>query len=198
VGSGPGFATTLSKAALDSLPARSQTSRAPVAAAASDYVWGIPKLTAIVIPSNVASYDPGLTPTVASAMAYNLAGDLNIEAEARRSHDLKLAASVADADALTEFTDVIKQDIAAKKIIQKTYSFDQISLQLFLPKFASQAARLVGVTVHGTATFTTMDSSGNVLSKTSAPYTKTWGVHDFQDGSPNLIYVDYTGLALAP
>jgi hypothetical protein len=152
----------------------------------------------VSIASNVRDFDSTMTPTTAARLAHSVVFDLIIESEARRAHDLKLAASGADADALTEFTDVIKQDIAAKKTIQKTYSFDSISLQLFLPKFASQAARLVGVTVHGTATLTTMDASGNVLSKTNAPYVKTWGVYDSQDGSPNLIYVDYTGLALAP
>jgi len=152
----------------------------------------------MTVAANVHDFDPNLTSKSVNTMARDIVLDLIIESEARRAHDLKLAATGADADALTEFTDVIKQDIAAKTIVQKTYSFDQISLQLFLPKFASQAARLVGITVHGTATFTTLDASGNILSKTVAAYDKTWGVYDFQDGSANLIYVDYTGLAPAP
>jgi Na+-translocating ferredoxin:NAD+ oxidoreductase RnfD subunit len=194
VGAGPGTAAWVSSAAAAALPPSGNAGPA----SASARVWILPPIPQVSVASNVRDFDSTMTPATAARLAHSVVFALIIESEARRSHDLKLAASGADADALTEFTDVIKQDIAAKKIIQKTYSFDSISLQLFLPKFASQAARLVGVTVHGTATLTTMDASGNVLSKTNAPYIKTWGVYDFQDGSPNLIYVDYTGLVLAP
>ena len=131
-------------------------------------------------------------------MAHDVVLDLIIESEARRAHDLKLAESGASEDGLKEFVDVIKQDIAAKKIIQKTYTFDSISLQLFLPKFATQAARLVGITLHGTATLSTMDASGNVISKTSAPYDKSWGLFGVPGDSYDPIGVDYTGLAPAP
>ncbi|MEA2656703.1 MAG: enediyne biosynthesis protein [Chloroflexota bacterium] len=194
VGAGPALAGWVTGAAGAALPPSGNAGPA----SASARVWILPPIPQVSIASNVRDFDSTMTPTTAARLAHSVVFDLIIESEARRAHDLKLAASGADADALTEFTDVIKQDIAAKKTIQKTYSFDSISLQLFLPKFASQAARLVGVTVHGTATLTTMDASGNVLSKTNAPYVKTWGVYDSQDGSPNLIYVDYTGLALAP
>jgi hypothetical protein len=194
VGAGPAVAGWLTGAAGAALPPPGNAGPA----SASARVWILPPIPTVSVASNVRDFDSTMTPTTAARLAHSVVLDLIIESEARRAHDLGLAATGAESDALTEFTDVIKQDITAKTIIQKTYSFDQISLQLFLPKFASQAARLVGITVHGTATLTTMDASGNVRSKTSAAYTKTWGVYDFQDGSPNLIYVDYTGLALAP
>ena len=194
VGTGPAVAGWLTSAAGAALPPPGNAGPA----SASARVWILPPIPAVSIASNVSDFDSTITQATAARIAHSVVFDLIIESEARRAHDLKLAATGADADALTEFTDVIKQDIAAKTIVQKTYSFDQISLQLFLPKFASQAARLVGITVHGTATFTTLDASGNILSKTVAAYDKTWGVYDFQDGSANLIYVDYTGLAPAP
>jgi hypothetical protein len=132
-------------------------------------------------------------------MARDTVLDLVIESEARRAHDLKLAESGATDDGLKEFVDVINQDIADGKIIQKTYSFDRISLQLFLPKFATQASRLVGITLHGTATLTTMDASGNVLSQSSSTYDKSWGIGGGKDVIPyQRIFVDYTGLAPAP
>jgi hypothetical protein len=151
------------------------------------------------IASNVSSFDSSITPQVAAAMAHDVVLDLIIESEARRAHDLSLAESGASGDGLTEFTDVIKQDIAAGKIVQKTYSFSSISLQLFLPKFATQASRLVGVTLHGTSTLITRDASGNVLSQASSAYDKSWGVN-YGQGTPTnqLIFVDYTGLAPAP
>jgi Na+-translocating ferredoxin:NAD+ oxidoreductase RnfD subunit len=194
VGTGPAMAGWLTKAAGAALPPPGNSGPA----SASARVWILPPIPAVSVASNVRDFDSTITQTAATRLAHSVVFDLIVESEARRAHDLQLAATGADSDALTEFTDVIKQDITAKKIIQKTYSFDQISIQLFLPKFASQGARLVGITIHGTAILATMDASGNVLSKTSAPYNKTWGVYDYQDGSPNLIYVDYTGLALAP
>jgi hypothetical protein len=108
-----------------------------------------------------------------------------------------LAESGATGDALKEFVDVIDQDIAAGKIIQKTYSFDKVSLNLFLPKYSSQASRLIGVTLQGTTTFTTRDAAGDVLSQTSSPYSKSWGL-DGSDSSHQLIINDYTDLAPAP
>src|SRR5258708_16351136 len=107
-------------------------------------------------------------------MAHDVVLDLIIESEARRSHDLKLAELGARDDGLKEFTDVISADIGAGQIVQKTYSFDGISIQLFLPKFATQAARLVGVTLHATATLTTGHASGNAASQTSSTHAQSW------------------------
>ena len=131
-------------------------------------------------------------------MTRNVVLDLIIESEARRSHDLNLAAIGAGGDGLQEFVDVINQDIAGGKTIQKTYSFDQVSLRLYLPKFSSQASRLIGVNLHGTTTYTTRDASGNVLSQTSAAYAKSWGLAGSKDGSDQVIINDYTDLATAP
>src|SRR6202035_2317993 len=102
-------------------------------------------------------------------------------------------------DGLKGLRDVISQDITDGKIIQKTYTFDQVSLRLYLPKFSSQAARLVGVSLHGTATLTTRDASGKVLSQTSSVYAKSWGLQDnHATGDNNPIINDYTDLATAP
>ena len=171
----------------------------PVSASAR--VWSLPPMPAVSVASNVNSFDPSITQDVANKMAHDVVLDLVIESEARRAHDLKLAELGAAGDGLKEFTDVINSDIAAGQIVQKTYSFDGISLQLFLPKFATQAARLVGVTLHGTATLTIRDASGNVISQSSSSYAKSWGVN-YNKGaasSPNQpIFIDYTGLAPAP
>jgi len=115
--------------------------------------------------------------------------------EARRAHDTHLAESGATGDALKEFVDVINSD--GGKIIQKTYSFDKVSLNLYLPKFSSQASRLVGVTLTGTSTFITRDASGNVVSQSSTPYAKSWGLDTSGTGRPVIIN-DYTDLAPAP
>ena len=158
------------------------------------------------VSANVRNFDPSITTKVAATMAHDVVLDLIIESEARRAHDLKLATNGASDDALTEFTDVIKQDIAAKKFVQKTYTFDQLALRLFLPKFATQAPLLEGIYMHGIATLTTRDASGNVLSKTTSTYSKTWGLGgtpqditgDPTAGSYQVIQVDYTGLTPAP
>ena len=107
---------------------------------------------------------------------------------------------IAEAPVTLEFDtidDVVK-DIAAGKVVQKTYSFDKVSLNLFLPKFSSQASRLVGVSLQGTSTFTTRDASGNVLSQSTTPYAKSWGLDTFASGSRQVIINNYTELAPAP
>jgi hypothetical protein len=199
-GSGPATAVWVSNTAAAALPPAGNT--APSSSSAR--VWLLPAIPKMSVASNVASFDPGITATKAATMAHDVVLDLIIESEARRSHDLKLAQLGASDDALTEFTDVIKQDIAAKKFVQKTYVFDRISLDLYLPKFATQAPRLEGITLHGTATLTTRNAAGNVLSTSTTPYTKTWGVGGIPPGadpggdSYQVIWVDYTGLAPAP
>ena len=195
VGTGPGVGQSLSTTAGAALPPASGV--APTSASAR--VWTLPAIPIPSIAANVANFDPSLTLQVAAKMAHDTVLDLIIESEARRAHDLKLAALGASDDGLKEFTDVINQDIAAGKIVQKTYSFASISIELFLPKFATQGARLVGVHLQGTATLITRDASGKVLSQTSTSYDKTWGILGPKDGSGyQLIFVDYTGLAPAP
>jgi hypothetical protein len=195
VGSGPGIAVWAANTAGAALPPIA--SSGPVSA--TSRVWMLPHIPSVSIAPNVAAFDPSMTQQVADKMAHDAVLDLVIESEARRSHDLKLAESGASDDGLKEFTDVINQDIASGKIVQKVYSFESITLQLFLPKFATQASRLIGVTLHGTATLITRDASGNVLSQASAAYDKSWGLGgSVSGGSYQLIFVDYTGLAPAP
>jgi hypothetical protein len=199
VGSGPATAEWVSTAAGAALPPPGGT----VPGSASARVWILPAIPRVNIASNISSFQP-ISAQEAATMAHDVVLDLVIESEARRSHDLKLAALGASNDGLTEFTDVIKQDIAAKRIVQKTYSFSSINLTLYLPKFATQAPRLVGISLNGSSTLITRDASGNVLSQTSAPYAKTWGL-DFAYssqgdvlGGQQVITVDYTGLVPAP
>jgi hypothetical protein len=194
VGTGPAMAAWVTGAGGAALPPAGNAGPAP----GSARVWILPPIPAVSVASNVADFDSSVTPKAAAKMAHDVVLDLIIESEARRSHDLKLAQSGASGDGLVEFDDVTKQDIAAGKIAQKTYTFATIGLRLFLPKFSSQGARLIGVSLHGTATVITRDASGNVLSQSSAPYDKIWGLDGNTDSSYQLIVVDYTGLAPAP
>jgi len=193
VGSGPDVATWVFSSAGAALPPPGNTT--PGSAAAR--VWVLPPLPAVTIPSNVMSFNPSMDQRTANLWAHDMVLDLVIESEARRAHDLTLAESGAIGDALTEFTDVIKTDIAAGTIIQKTYSFDSIQLQLFLPKFSTQARRLIGVTLHGTTTLISRDASGNVLSQTRQNYAKSWGIGGTNGGTNLVIVSDFTDLTPA-
>jgi hypothetical protein len=194
VGSGPGIAGWVSSSASAALPPPKDSG----SVSGTARVWILPPIPSVSIASNVMAFDPSMTQQDAARLAQSVVRDLIIESEARRSHDLKLAETGAFGDGLKEFTDVITEDITAGKIIQKTYSFDQVSVKLYLPKFSSQAARLIGVSLHGTATLTTRDASGNLISQTSSPYAKSWGVANGKDGTSGLIINDYTDLAAAP
>lgn len=163
---------------------------------ASTRVWFVPALPAVSVPDNVASF--GITQAEANQQAHDAVLDLIIESEARRTHDVTMAALGAEGDGLTEFTQVIQQDVAAHTSVQKTYTFTSIQMTLFLPKFSTQASRLVGVTLHGTATLITRDASGKVLSTVTQPYAKSWGLGSAgADGSYQVIANDYTDLKLA-
>jgi Na+-translocating ferredoxin:NAD+ oxidoreductase RnfD subunit len=192
VGSGPDIADWVATTAAAALPPRSNTG--PVSASAR--VWVLPPIPPVTIPDNVLAFDSSMNQQTADRWAHDVVLDLLIESEARRLHDPKLAEDGASGDGLTEFTDVINTDAAAGKFVQKTYSFDSVQLQLFLPKFSTQARRLVGVSLHGTTTLTTRDSSGNVISQQTLPYAKSWGLGDLRAGSPShyVIGNDFTDL----
>ena len=193
VGAGPAIGSWVSSSAGAALPPPGNSGPA----SASAQLWILPPIPTVTVASNVIAFDQS-APRNAAKMAHDAVLDLIIESEARRAHDLKLAESGATDLGLKEFTDVIKDDISSGKIIQKTYSFDKVSLNLFLPKFSSQASRLVGVTLTGTSTFITRDASGNVLSQTSTPYSKSWGIDTAGNVAHQVIINDYTDLAPAP
>ena len=195
VGEGPAIAGWVSDSGTSALPPAANSGPGAVSAR----VWILPQIPSVSIASNVSAFDPSMTPQAAARMAHDMVLDLVIESEARRAHDLKLAESGASGDGLKEFVEVINQDIADGKTITKTYTFDQVSLRLYLPKFSSQAARLIGVSLHGTATLTTRDASGSVVSQASTVYAKSWGLQDNHPTGPiNPIINDYTDLATAP
>ena len=190
VGSGPSIAYWVSTTAASALPPPSGTQPAPAAAR----VWVLPAIPAVTVPANVVAFDPSMDQATANRWARDVVLDLVIESEARRAHDLSLAQQGASGDGLTEFTDVINQDAAAGKIIQKTYAFDRVQLVLYLPKYSTQARRLIGVSLHGTATLSTLDASGRVLSRQVQPYAKSWGLAGTGGGTNELIAADYTDL----
>jgi hypothetical protein len=193
VGAGPAVGGWVSIAAAGALP----PPRNSGPASATAQLWILPAIPTPTVASNVVAFDQSASKN-ADKWAHDVVLDLIIESEARRAHDLSLAATGAEGDGLKEFVDVVNQDIVAGTIIQKTYSFDTVSLNLFLPKFSSQASRLVGVSLHGTSTLITRDASGNVLSQTSTPYSKSWGLDCCSSGSHQVIINDYTDLAPAP
>ena len=164
---------------------------------ASSPVYTLPAIPDIVVPSNVTDFDGTITATVAKRMAHDVVLDLVIESVARQAHDLNLAGTAAESDGLTEFTDVIKQDIKGGNFVQKTYTFTKITLTLYLPKFSTQAARLVGIDLHGTATLTSRNAAGAVLSKSTSSYDKSWGLDTDPSRALWPIFVDYTGLTPA-
>jgi len=165
---------------------------------ASARVWVLPSVPPVSVPANVLAFDPSISPAVANAMVHDVVLDLVVESEARRAHDTGLAEQGADGDAYSEFVGVIRQDIAGHVSVTKTYSFDRVQLTLFLPKLSTQASRLVGVTLHGTATLVTRDASGRVTSTQTQPYSKSWGLAGvFPPGQGDLIGNDYSDLVLA-
>jgi len=196
VGSGPALTAWLDSSASDALPPPGDSQ--PVASAGSGRVWVVPALPAVAIPSNVSDFNSAMTQQVATHMGHDAVLDLIIEAEARRAHDTKLAESGAAADGLAEFVGVINQDVASGTFVLKVYKFDSATLNLFLPKFATQASRLIGLTLNGTAALITRDQSGRVLSQTTSVYSKSWSVAAVAPDGHLLIDQDYSDLRLAP
>ena len=192
VGSGPDYATWLSGTAAGALPPSSNASASRTGTAR---VWVVPPIPQVSVPDNVTAFDPTMNQRTANQWAHDTVLDLVIESEARRTHDLNLAAEGAEGDGLTEFTDVITSD-GAGSFVQKTYNFDRIELTLFLPKFSTQARRLIGVSLHGTTTLITRDASGKVVSQQTQAYNKSWGLGGAKGGTITHLVInnDFTDL----
>ena len=196
VGVGPGLGTWVAGSARDALPPPVDAQL--VGGSASARVWALPAVPQVAIASNVTYFNSSMTPQVAQRMGHDAVLDLVIEAEARRAHDLKLAEGGATADGLAEFVGVINQDVASGKFVLKVYKFDSATLNLFLPKLGTQASRLVGITLDGTATLIIRDQSGRVLSQSTSAYSKSWSVGAIAPDGHLLIDQDYSDLRLAP
>src|SRR5438874_5874622 len=164
---------------------------------ASARVWILPPFPSVQIPAGVTNFDPTISQQVANKMARDAVLDLMIESEARRAHDYNLPTERAVPDALSEFTDVIKTD--GGRVVRKSYSFTSVTLTLFLPKFSTQAARLLRATLVGTTTLITLDSSGHVGSQVTQSYNKRWGPGGggLEGTTNDRIAQDYTDLAKA-
>jgi hypothetical protein len=196
VAEGPGLGSWVTGSARDALPPPVDAQL--VGGSASAPVWVLPAVPQVAIASNVGYFNSSITPQVAQRMGHDAVLDLTIEAEARRSHDLKLAAGGAIGDGLAEFVGVINDDISSGKSVLKVYRFDSATLNLFLPKFSSQASRLVGLTLTGSATLITRDQAGNVLSQVTSAYSKSWSVGAIGPDGHLLIDQDFSDLKLAP
>jgi hypothetical protein len=196
VGVGPGLGGWVTGAARDALPPPVDSQL--VGGSASARVWVLPAVPQVAIASNVAYFNSKMTPEIAQRVGHDAVLDLVIEAEARRSHDLKLAEGGAAADGLAEFVSVINDDVASGKFVLKVYRFDSATLNLFLPKFSSQASRLVGLTLTGSTTLISRDQSGRVLSQVTTAYSKSWSVFAIAPDGHYLIDQDYSDLRLAP
>ena len=90
------------------------------------------------------------------------------------------------------FTEVVKDDSAAGRTVQKTCAISQVAAVLYPPRFSTQASRLVGASRCGTTTLTTTDATGS-RSQTTLPYAKSWGLEGRASGR-QLIVNDYTDL----
>jgi hypothetical protein len=195
IGSGLGIADWVVTTASDALPPPSDAQ--PIAGAASARLWVLPTVPPVTVPTTVSDFNPSMTPQIAATIGHDAVLDLIIEAEARRSHDLKLAEEGAVADGLTIFTGYTNQDVRAGRFVTSTYTFSRASLNLFLPKFSFQAPLLLGLTLTGTVTMITKDQSGHVLSQTSGPYSRSWSLGGVAPDGRLLIDQDYSDLALA-
>ncbi len=194
VGAGPALVQWIDGTASQALPGPAASSSR---LGASARLWVLPPIPQVTVPDGVIAFDPSITPKVAARMAHDAVLDLIIESEARRTHDYNLATQGAEGDGLTEFTSVIDQDLKAGHFVQKTYTFDRVALALYLPKFSTQAPRLVGVSLHGTTTLVTRNSSGAIVAQVTQSYAKSWGLDITSLANNQLIGNDYTDLAPA-
>ena len=193
VGAGPAIANWIASNAQSALPPQGTVA----SGARTARIWVLPAIPTPTIAPNVLAFNPAFTSQTATQWAHDAVLDLVIESEARRTHDTQMAQLGATGDALQEFVDVINQDVAAGKSIQKTYKFDSVTITLWLPKFGTQAPRLIGITLKGTSTLTTRDASGNATSQVSSPYSKTWGLTDGPSGYQIMLF-DYNLQGLSP
>jgi hypothetical protein len=129
-------------------------------------------LPQITVNKDVGDFDISLIGNGAEQLVVTLGENLQLEAEALRRRDDAILVAVDHGDRLDEMRRRLTAAAGGPVAIER-YDFDTVTMSLLAP-FGRQSGLSIGMDSRGTVTTETVDPSGAVVSRTSAPFAKTF------------------------
>jgi hypothetical protein len=129
-------------------------------------------LPTITVKKEVGDFDISLVGDGAQQLVVTLGENLQLEAEALRRRDASILTAVDHGDRLDEMRGRLNAAAGAPIVVER-YAFDSVTMSLLAP-FGRQSGLSIGLDSRGTVTSETLDASGSVVSRTTAPFAKTF------------------------
>ena len=132
-------------------------------------------LPKISLEQGVVDWNHEIVGAGAQAIVLTLAENLELENEALLRRDPTLLAAVDHGDRLQAMQGRLKTAIASGTTTIERYHFDAINVTLLVP-FGRQTGLSLGFESRGTATRSSYDATGHLLSQSSSPFATTFVV----------------------
>jgi len=132
-------------------------------------------LPSITIDQGVLDWNHEIAGEGAKAIVLTLVENLEVENQALLRSDASLLAAVDHGDRLDAMRQRLTDSTASGTTVIERYQIDRVHITLIVP-FGKQDGLSLGLQSSGKATTETYDAAGNLLSRTSAPFSTTFAV----------------------
>jgi hypothetical protein len=153
--------------------------RGVVVPSAEDVLGRVPRdidpatLPTISVATDVVDWNHEITGEVAQEIVLALVENLELEREALRSGDTEILEAVDHGDRLVELRRRIQDSAAGATRTVEQYQIDGVNITLVVP-FGMQAGLSLGLESQGTVTTEIYDSDGDLQSRSSAPFARSF------------------------
>ena len=130
---------------------------------------------AISVDDEVINWNHEIDVDGARAIVLTLAENLALESQAVVDRDAKLLEAVNHGDRLDAMRERLRDAEANGRIVTDSYDIDDVAVKLLVP-FGRQDGLSLGMVSRGTVTTETRDATGDVVSRTSAPFETMWAM----------------------
>lgn len=130
---------------------------------------------AISVDDEVINWNHEIDVDGARAIVLTLAENLALESQAVVDRDAKLLEAVNHGDRLDAMRERLRDAEANGRIVTDSYDIDEVNVKLLVP-FGRQDGLSLGMVSRGTVTTETRDATGDVVSRTSAPFETMWAM----------------------
>lgn len=135
----------------------------------------------ITVDSDVSDWNHEIAGAGARQVVLTLVENLELENRAVLEGDSTILEAVDHGDRLDEMRDRLANAAATGSAVVERYQIDDVNVVLLVP-FGRQEALSLGLDSTGTVVTEVRDTSGNVLSRSSAPFAKTFVVRQVTGG----------------
>jgi hypothetical protein len=135
----------------------------------------------ISVAQDVVDWNHEIAGPGARELVLTLAENLELEAQALLRADPTILAAVDHGDRLDEMQGRLQDAVASGTTVVERYQIDDVRVDLLVP-FGKQSGLSVGLESRGTVTKETYDSTGDLMSRASSPFTTTFALRQVTGG----------------